>query len=599
MKAPRRTPWANPAELEELYEMLFSPSADSESRRNGIARMSIYISSPSCPTFVHLLHSLVSLELLPYPPSNVEDAQRLRLGLGMGIVRFVNSLVDPLQTGPYARPISHLAATLSLPPALIALRHRATHEDLPPLSLLHSALGQCISYLHHYSFLPLLSSSSSSSLNGGILPPGIAERLEAAKKRVESLVKRWKRVQKVRLREKEVREEDETALEVKRIKKALEVEDGNVIVDVLVGQGGLVPIADKKRASFKSSSPPTPSLKIWLPLLQHLSSSSHSDLSALLSSRILDVLLNPGSHWQLQLQLQSQSQLQGPSDYFYNGQIVSVANNDQVQVDKKKDGESESESFRWGLATWLIYLWTRGYSDLYSISQSPGWAQAQNVLAEAVSPLALSVENKMGSLRRLLAALLDLHEDVVIRRLYSSITNQQDSFLAASSSSTSSRTTQPGSNTNIKSLIDLFPAKDEDEDQDEVEEPELHGLEVDMDDPDAGAGAGAPKAEAGDAEYERLNVMENRLAQFEQLLAARKAQQQQQPKRTTTDQPRPQLQPRLGTINSGSKYGLDHEHDHGMDEDEDEDMSEISVSVPGWRRLTAQEWTACPIGCVE
>lgn len=105
--------------------MLFSPAADLESRRRGLARvgvyvfrgdplshvpsnksadsdsqMSIYISSPSCPSFIHLLHSLVAAELLPYPPPRgAEESQRMRMMMGMAIVRFVNGMVDPLQTG--------------------------------------------------------------------------------------------------------------------------------------------------------------------------------------------------------------------------------------------------------------------------------------------------------------------------------------------------------------------------------------------------------------------------------------------------------------------------------------------------------------------
>ncbi|OCF45356.1 hypothetical protein I317_00879 [Kwoniella heveanensis CBS 569] len=558
MKAPKRTPWANQVELEELYEMLFAPSADVESRKRGIARMSIYISSPSCPTFIHLLHSLVSLELVSYPPATTEDAQRLRLGLAMGIVRFVNSLVDPLQTGPYARPISHLAATLSLPPALIALRHRATHEDLPPLSLLHSALGQCISYLHHYSFLPLLSSSSSSSAAGAAVPPGMAARMEAGKKRVEGLVKRWKRVQKVRLRDKEVREEDETALEVKRIKKALQVEDAGVIVDVLIGQGGLVPIADKKRASLKSSTPPTPSLKIWLPLLRHLASTSHPDLPAVLSSRILDVLLNPGeSH--------SRSVFGGDGI----GQLFG-GNVNGAESMTMKDQEQDRDSFRWGLATWLIYLWSQGQGRKQSETQT------QSSLGEPVTSLEISVEDKMGSLRRLLASLLDLHEDVVIRKLYSKITNLQNSSLPASAASSSTR---QANNNNLNGLMDLLPPRVDNKAEDD--EPELLGLEVDADvtvDVDASRAAANEEEDMGE-----VGVMQVRLAQFEEMLSARKAQQSKlagtiHPTSTSTS---------ISNANADLNIG----QADGMDED--------SPSAPGWRRLTAQEWRPCPIGCVE
>ncbi|WVQ97262.1 hypothetical protein IAU59_004373 [Kwoniella sp. CBS 9459] len=594
MKAPKRTPWADQAELEELYEMLFAPSADPESRRSGIARMSIYISSPSCPTFIHLLHSLVSLELLPYPPPNIEDAQRLRLGLGMGIVRFVNSLVDPLQTGPYARPISHLAATLALPPALISLRHRATHEDLPPPSLLHSALGQCISYLHHYSFLPLLSSSSSSANadgggGAGRLPPGMAERLEASKKRVESLVKRWKRVQKVRLREKEVREEDETALEVRRIKKALEVEDGRVIVDVLVSQGGLVPIADKKRAPLKSSLPPTPSLKIWLPLLQHLASISHPDLSATLSSRILDVLLNPDS------QLSSDNVYGNINANASDGGLFMNMQTTTGVTGTSDDRKQAEQSFRWGLATWLNYLWAQGRSrPETSTAQEASMSEALSGSGPGPSPLAMSAEDKLGSLRRILGALLDLHEDVVIRKLYSSLVDQPEHAAPLAASSSSSQTASHPHD-NLMGLMDLLPSEGEDNEEGE-QEPELHGLEIDMDDEDTTRrfGAGAEPGSATETEeYAGLSAMEDRLAQFEELLSARKAAQL--PKPSAADQyHRNSDIEGVGRIDLDIGLGPARQH-QGDTEEQEQDQ----VVVPGWRRLTADEWRACPIGCAK
>lgn len=69
--------------------------------------MSIYISSPSCPWFIHLLHSLVAAEMQPDAPSGAEEVQRARMTMAMAVVRFVNGMVDPLQTGKFS--ISHLA----------------------------------------------------------------------------------------------------------------------------------------------------------------------------------------------------------------------------------------------------------------------------------------------------------------------------------------------------------------------------------------------------------------------------------------------------------------------------------------------------------
>ncbi|WVR05837.1 hypothetical protein IAU60_002863 [Kwoniella sp. DSM 27419] len=475
MKAPKRVPWSSHAELEELYEMLFAPSADLTTRRRGLARMSVYISSPSCPSFIHLLHSLVAIEILPYPPASAEEAQRLRMMLGMAIVRFVNGLVDPLQTGLYARPISHLAASLALPPSLIALRHRATHEDLPPLPLLHSALGQCISYLHHYSFLPLLASGSSAP------PPGYLERLEASKRRVEGLIKRWKRVMKLRLREKEVREEDATAKEMRQVRKELQSHDARALVAVLVAEGGLVPIAPKKRALPRQNLPPVPSLKIWQPLLDHLCMTSHPDLSSELSAAILDILLNPAD---------------GPSTSGFGG----------VEAAVKSDAEhlADRESFRWGLAVWLVHLWSHGGAGI-------------------------AAEDKQGWMRRILGGMLFLHDDVVVRRLHTALVDVDPRL------------------TSSAELVDLLPpAEGGDEDEG------LQGLEL------------------GDVEMEEQSAnmaqMEERLATFERMISTRTSRAVHAlPQDTASSRP----------MTDGS-----------------------TADLPGWHRLTPEEWLPCPIGCV-
>lgn len=63
--------------------------------------------------------------------------------------------------------------------------------------------------------------------------------------RVEGAIRRWKKVVKYRLREKEVREEDESGREVRKVKKELESEEGDAIVDTLCQVGSLVPLARK------------------------------------------------------------------------------------------------------------------------------------------------------------------------------------------------------------------------------------------------------------------------------------------------------------------------------------------------------------------
>ena len=63
----------------------------------------------------------------------------LRQSYAMATIRLVNGLVDPLQQGVYARPITAIASQIGLPIWLVELRHAATHEDLPSLEVFREA----------------------------------------------------------------------------------------------------------------------------------------------------------------------------------------------------------------------------------------------------------------------------------------------------------------------------------------------------------------------------------------------------------------------------------------------------------------------------
>lgn len=51
-------------------------------------------------------------------------------------------MVDPLQTGAHARATSEIASRLGLPLWFVELRHAATHEHLPGISVLREAAEQ-------------------------------------------------------------------------------------------------------------------------------------------------------------------------------------------------------------------------------------------------------------------------------------------------------------------------------------------------------------------------------------------------------------------------------------------------------------------------
>ncbi|WAQ88154.1 hypothetical protein PtA15_18A242 [Puccinia triticina] len=149
----RKVPWSSPAEFIGVFDLLFSaadPLASQPVALNHLYAWSIR-SPSSLPPAIEATHALLSLILPPAP-----NVQQQRLGLAMALSRLVNSLVDPLQKGMYARSISQIASELGLPLALVQLRHRATHEDLPSLTILLESANLALDWLYTHYWLPRL-----------------------------------------------------------------------------------------------------------------------------------------------------------------------------------------------------------------------------------------------------------------------------------------------------------------------------------------------------------------------------------------------------------------------------------------------------------
>ena len=74
--------------------------------------------------------------------------KELRLMYAMGIIRFVNGLVDREQKGKFAKSINSLARMMGLPSWFVDLRHASTHERLPSLTVLRDGALQAVGWLH-------------------------------------------------------------------------------------------------------------------------------------------------------------------------------------------------------------------------------------------------------------------------------------------------------------------------------------------------------------------------------------------------------------------------------------------------------------------
>lgn len=131
----RRVPWSTPAEFLEVFDSLFSTT--NPDLVNGLIHLHAwFLRAPSAlPPAIQSTYTLLSLLSPPCDEVHRSGPER-RLALAMALTRFVNSMVDPLQTSMFARSIADLARQLSLPLSLVQLRHRSTHEELPSETVL-------------------------------------------------------------------------------------------------------------------------------------------------------------------------------------------------------------------------------------------------------------------------------------------------------------------------------------------------------------------------------------------------------------------------------------------------------------------------------
>ncbi|EOD15774.1 hypothetical protein EMIHUDRAFT_245610 [Emiliania huxleyi CCMP1516] len=138
MESSRAHPWRDWAEWEACYADLFALD-DPAARARGVQRVATWRSRGRVPLAVESTAVLAELEL-----STALSEPVLCLALGMALTRLVNGVVDPMQQRARATSVQRLAAEVALPASLVALRHEATHNQLPSMGALKAdALRRC------------------------------------------------------------------------------------------------------------------------------------------------------------------------------------------------------------------------------------------------------------------------------------------------------------------------------------------------------------------------------------------------------------------------------------------------------------------------
>ncbi|KAG8983650.1 rRNA-processing protein las1 [Tulasnella sp. 427] len=353
MRLPRRTPWADLGELDQVCRLIYSEDSNPESKQKAVRK--VIKNAHRYPRLIVLIASLPAVQLAawkyttPIPPAleitlslltvtlqdssydselpppssssssvctntNANNNLALRQAYALSVVRLVNSLVDPLQQGVFARPIAAIAAQIGLPAWFVELRHQATHEDLPALGVLREAAREALAWLLQNYFLSTLSpdpSSSSSSASTIRLSP-----VEPLLQRYKLLVKATSKDATLAKRrapefEKVFREVERWIGEAKVASWGAAMMNLNVMDDegeeegewkeiwaldrlceALLGRGGLVPVSKKKRPQPSSKVPLPPNISTWSPLLTRLAS-THPRLPSQLAANLIRVFELP------------------------------------------------------------------------------------------------------------------------------------------------------------------------------------------------------------------------------------------------------------------------------------------------------------------
>eukprot|EP00794_Sanderia_malayensis_P012060 gene12060-13303_t len=140
------TCWKDWQEWRHTYTMLYS-FQDIASQIEGLKLVDVWRSrkASKLPVAVECTANLVAANI-GLSNSLFEDKDRT-LSIAMALVRFVNSMVDQVQRGVYARSIQEIADEIEIPDWLVDIRHEATHASLPSIDVLELGLQVALRWL--------------------------------------------------------------------------------------------------------------------------------------------------------------------------------------------------------------------------------------------------------------------------------------------------------------------------------------------------------------------------------------------------------------------------------------------------------------------
>ncbi|KAG0046067.1 rRNA-processing protein las1 [Gryganskiella cystojenkinii] len=275
-KLPKLVPWHSPAEFIQVHEWFYSEpnedgTPDIRAQECALRRVKAWEARGKLP---HAIDSTASfVQVVSRDWTGMLTDQELRLMYSMVFIRFVNGFVDAFQSKNSAKSIAYLAvAKVGMPVWFVELRHTATHDYLPSLTILRSATNQALAWLNEEYWLKQLVSIR---LDEKPSPEMLAKMAEDTRRLIET----FRNTREQQIEENTLWQSKQDFKTVDRLVRDLikSCQSGDrlfaAMIPILLEPGMLIPKSKKSRASSRDLSLRNLGRIVdlcWLPFMNHL-----------------------------------------------------------------------------------------------------------------------------------------------------------------------------------------------------------------------------------------------------------------------------------------------------------------------------------------
>ncbi|KAF9114050.1 rRNA-processing protein las1 [Mortierella sp. AM989] len=285
-KLPKLVPWHSPAEFIQVHQWFYPPltedgTLDIRAQECALRRIKAWEARGKLPHAIDSTAAFVGVIVRDWTQTCSD--QELRLMYSMVFIRFVNGYVDGFQTSKSAKSIAYLAVEkVGMPIWFVELRHTATHDYLPSLTILRSATQQALAWINDNYWIPQLVSVK---LDETLSP----EMISAMSDDVRHMIETYKNEKERQIEENSLPQPKQEAHAISRLARDLikRCRSGDdllrVLVPILLEPGMLVPKSKKMRSSTRDLSLDNLRRLVdfcWMPLMNKI----HLDLRGTSSS---------------------------------------------------------------------------------------------------------------------------------------------------------------------------------------------------------------------------------------------------------------------------------------------------------------------------